>query len=333
MPRIKKPFFRNQRNTWYARFEGKVISLGVVGHKNEKDAIKAWHQLMANGPKTKQIASGAYKTVRDLFDGFIEDAEERLTNTSVSLYGRFLMPFARRHGKCSPTDVNAKQVHAFANRPTWANTTRHMAITTIATAFRWGKVPLEGLRIPPKESKGMEAIISEEDAQAIIQLAQGDMSHLLRFLWLTGCRPSEAMSLKKEMVDLKNSIIVLKDHKTVRTTKKARYIYLSPESKVLVEEQMQKNSEGELFKNAKGKPFSLKAAVKNIWRFNKKLGTKITLYGFRHSFATEGLARGLPDSHVAELLGHTSTKMLHAHYSHLGAKASLMREAATKVRQ
>ena len=39
-------------------------------------------------------------------------------------------------------------------------------------------------------------------------------------------------------------------------------------------------------------------------------------YGYRHGFATDAAA-GVPDAQVARLLGHSSTVMLHRHYSHL----------------
>jgi integrase len=55
-------------------------------------------------------------------------------------------------------------------------------------------------------------------------------------------------------------------------------------------------------------------------------------YGYRHSFATDALAKGVPDTQVAELLGHSGTAMLHRHYSHLTARAKTLREALNRVR-
>jgi hypothetical protein len=40
----------------------------------------------------------------------------------------------------------------------------------------------------------------------------------------------------------------------------------------------------------------------------------------------------LPEAHVAELLGHSGTAMLHKHYSHLGTKAAALRAALGRVR-
>jgi integrase len=64
----------------------------------------------------------------------------------------------------------------------------------------------------------------------------------------------------------------------------------------------------------------------------EKAGLKAIAYGYRHGFATDALANGVPDAQVAELLGHSGTAMLHKHYSHLTARSQVLREALGKVR-
>ena len=61
-------------------------------------------------------------------------------------------------------------------------------------------------------------------------------------------------------------------------------------------------------------------------------GVKITAYCLRHTFATDALANGVPDAHVAELLAHEGTAMLHRHYAHLGARAKALRDALDRIR-
>ena len=51
-----------------------------------------------------------------------------------------------------------------------------------------------------------------------------------------------------------------------------------------------------------------------------KLDCSGIMYGFRHSYATEMLKRGVPEAHVAQMLGHKSTAMLSKHYSHLSSE-------------
>ena len=93
---------------------------------------------------------------------------------------------------------------------------------------------------------------------------------------------------------------------------------------------------GPLFRRASGRAFPEAYYLPRLLRsLRKKLGLPVTLtpYSYRHGFATDALARGVPDAHVAELLGHTSTAMLHRHYAHLGAKAVVLMESLRAVHE
>lgn len=46
-------------------------------------------------------------------------------------------------------------------------------------------------------------------------------------------------------------------------------------------------------------------------------GTAITMYGMRHSFASNLLIRNVSDVKVARWMGHRDTRMVHMHYGHL----------------
>ena len=67
-------------------------------------------------------------------------------------------------------------------------------------------------------------------------------------------------------------------------------------------------------------------------KLKKAAGVKAMAYGYRHTFATDALVKGLPDAQVAALLGHSSTTMLHKHYSHLMSQAGVLRSASAMVR-
>ena len=334
MPRISRPFYRLQKDCWYARINGKVKSLGVFGTKKTRKAFAAWLKLLAENEKSSTRPPHRDSiSLLELTNHFLADAQGRLRPSTHRFYLRFLQPFASKYPSRKATQISAAHIHAFANKPTWSSSTRHDAITTINTMLRWHGIKMNGLQIPPKESKGMSSVIPEEQAKKLINAARGDMGKLLHFLWLTGCRPSEALNLQAEMVDLKHSLIVLKEHKTSRMTRRPRIIYLSPEAKSHLKEQKERYANGFLFRSGNGKPYTLNNANNILWRLNRRLGTKATLYGFRHSFATDGLANGVPETHMAELLGHKSTRMLSLHYSHLGAKPKAMMAAVAMFRK
>jgi integrase len=110
-------------------------------------------------------------------------------------------------------------------------------------------------------------------------------------------------------------------------------VYLPPEITALLQKQRERYPYGPLLRNSYGNPWTGDAIVKAMAKCRKRAGLlgKVA-YGFRHSFATDALERGVPDAQVAELLGHSGTSMLHAHYSHLGARAKALREALSHVR-
>ena len=332
--RKSHPWFRASKNTWYVTLEGSKVSLGVHGEENEAEAIKAWHRLMSEGKPIKKPKS---LTVKDLIIGFLSDSEERVKANSQFFYERFLKPFVKAFGKSMADTLTPLQVEKYSRKPTWSNSTRHNCLGTIVTAFRWAEKerlieanPLKGLRFPPKESAGLEMVISESNYQRLLDATEGDFQKLLQFLWHTGCRPSEGMNLSVEQIDLASDSLVLRKHKTAHKGK-ARVIYLSDEARELLKAQSQRHRTGCAFQSLTGKSFSLNNVVNRLHRLSRKLKARFTAYGFRHSYATRALSNGIPDATVAALLGHSGTTMLHKHYSHLTSNSRLLLDAAKRV--
>src|SRR5262249_38622605 len=106
----------------------------------------------------------------------------------------------------------------------------------------------------------------------------------------------------------------------------------APETVELLKGQAEQYGSGPLLRNGRGNPWTPKAIAWALLKLRERAGVKAIAYGYRHTFATDGLANGLPETHVAELLWHGSTAMLHRHYAHLTAKADLLRTAAALVR-
>jgi len=122
-------------------------------------------------------------------------------------------------------------------------------------------------------------------------------------------------------------------HKTAHKGQQ-RIIYLTPELVSLCKELAAKHPEGALFRTTTGLPWCHTCYLaEKVRALRKRLGIRgVMPYGYRHSFATDALANGVPDAQVAELLGHSGTAMLHRHYSHLTARARTLKEALERVR-
>jgi integrase len=125
--------------------------------------------------------------------------------------------------------------------------------------------------------------------------------------------------------------VVLHEHKTDGTGK-PRIIFLNTEVCELLKEQTKLFPTGALLRSNKGKAWTQRNITQAMRRLKRKAKVNAIAYGYRHSFATDALANGVPDATVAALLGHSSTAMLHKHYSHLTARADVLRKAASMVR-
>ena len=133
-------------------------------------------------------------------------------------------------------------------------------------------------------------------------------------------------------MDLKNGVALLCDHKTADTSGKPRLIILTPTAKDLLAAKVDEIPGGELLRNERGSRWTKGGIGLAVRRACRKAGVSVIAYGYRHTYATNALAKGVPDATVAALLGHSSTTMLHKHYSHLTSQAGVLRSASAMVR-
>jgi integrase len=210
----------------------------------------------------------------------------------------------------------------------------------VATLFRWGVrsrlVPFDavaGVRRPPKASRGAKAVLTAEQAGRLLAAASPAFRVLLRILWLTGARPGEVARLTAADVDVVNCVAVLAEHKTAEKTGRTRVIHLPAEAVSVLGRLAEAYPTGPLLRNSRGGAWTGWAVVKAMEAAREKAGLPDAIaYSMRHTLATDALVKGVPDAHVAELLGHAGTAMLHRHYAHLGAKARVLRQALGSVR-
>jgi integrase len=333
---MARAWFRESKQTWYCTLDGQKRSLGVKGRDNEAEAVGAWHRLMAGLQEKKKPK--AEPTVAEVVKGFLADADGRVKRNTFEGYLFFLLPFSQKHGKLKASALSAFLAEAYCRKPTWGDNTRANFLGTLTTAFKWAerarlidKTPIVGLKRPPKASRGVEAVIKRDDHTRLLEAAGERFKPFLMMLHLTGARLGEVRAITAENFDAEGGMVQLKEHKTAYKGK-SRTIYLCPEAVAVLLGQKAKYGSGFLFRSRFGLPWTKTAVVSAMGRLQRRLGVKATAYGYRHTFATEALANGVPDAQVAALLGHSGTAMLHKHYSHLTGQARALREALGKVR-
>ena len=333
MARRSTPWFRAGRGEWFTTINGRQVPLGVRDPADEAAALAALEVLLA-ALKTK--AKDPPPVWADRVGQFLAAKAAQVKPrpvkpVTVAGYRKYLTIFLALHGTESDPTADGVEQAIVRHRPGWSDNSRRNYLAAVELFVRWCGRPL-ALSKPARESAGAAVVVSEPTYHMAVGAARGDLRPLLVFLWNTGARPSEACGLTAELVDWSAGTATLKEHKT-RGKGKTRTIYLSAAALDVLKAQRSRHpAEGDLlFPNRAGRKWTAPNLAKAMWRLSARIGRRCVVYGFRHSYATRALEKGLPDVQVAALLGHGTTRMLHAHYSHLTANARLLREAAEKV--
>jgi integrase len=99
-----------------------------------------------------------------------------------------------------------------------------------------------------------------------------------------------------------------------------RIIYLNPKAMKITTNALENVGSGPLFRNRAGNPWHPWAVNCQFTRLQERIGRRLCLYVFRHSFATRMLTAGVDPMTVATLLGHADTSMLGKVYQHLAQR-------------
>jgi integrase len=334
--KVPQPWYRESKGAWYVCVGGKQHCLG----KDRAKAFSRFHRLMA-----RQGEGGASVdpnlTVEQLVTLYLADVGRRIQANTLRVTRGFLDTFARKHGKLRAHMVRPFHVEAWVqDHPRWNATTEGLAKNRVVMLFNFAvqqgllaSNPVRGIRKPPQRSRGTQALITPEQHGKLLGAAEACFRNVLLALHQTGARPGEVTSVTAQELDAQRGVWVLTRHKNAGKGK-ARIVFLTPELVALCQELAAKYPEGPLFRTQRGTPFGWCGLSKRMAWLRQRLGlpATITPYGYRHTFATDALASGVPDAQVAELLGHQGTAMLHKHYAHLTARARALRASLDHVR-
>ena len=347
---VDGPWFRVSKGTWYVTTDdGLAVSLKVRGRGAKQEAMAAWHRLMTGGssqaparppqdPPAGEVRPKCV-TVGEVVSAFLREAESRVSPDAHRGYGKFLKPFVLALGKRDADGLTAEDVDRFlTQRTTWGATYKAGFHATASQMMRWavakghasGNV-LDGVKKPRKQSRGAKATLTAEEHRRLLDFADAETKDLLAVLWATGARPSEVAGITSAMVRAsRDGVIVLEEHKTSHKGKQ-RHLILSGEAWAIVQRRAVERT-GLIFRGQNGR-LTATAIGLRMTRLCRKAGLRHCIpYGYRHSYATDALANGVPDATVAALLGHCDTSMIHRHYSHLSARTQTLQAAALQVR-
>jgi integrase len=299
--------------------------------------------VMSDGLATGKPALPKVTTVQDVSDRFLRDADGRIKAETVRVYRHHLDHIGEKFGSRPAESLTVDEVEKYVrNTPEWTDTYRSNILGTLVSAYKWGaerakiisRNVLTGIKKPKKASRGVSSLIPVEVHTAICAVANPFFRSYLELLWYTGARPAEIACLIADHVDLEQAVCRLDDDHKLAHLGKVRLILLCPEAVAILKKRIAACPSGLLFPGEDGEQMTAKAIDGRLRRLCVKAGVKHSIpYGYRHSFGTDALVRGIPDATVAALLGHCGTAMLHKHYSHLTSRIQELRAEAAKVKK
>ena len=158
----------------------------------------------------------------------------------------------------------------------------------------------------PKLEKKLPTVLTKEEIKKLLNAAENPKHKLLiEFLYSSGLRVSECVSLKIDDLDLAEKIGKIKHGKG----KKERYIILSDNLIQHLQNYIptKKDNSTYIF-SIKNRPITIRQAQKVVKEAAKKAGIKkrVFCHALRSSFATHLLEAGTDIRIIQELLGHSN---------------------------
>lgn len=319
------PRYWKSRKGFYCTASGQQVLLaaGEDTPENRTLAHEAYHRLMLSGRELSPSLK-------------VRDAVGPVRRTSL-LYFR---QFQARFGEFVFSRLSREAVLLWVDsRKTWNESTKGFVCLTITAAANRnlgrGKHNLTNLCSKYRcgvRGEDPSCLMTKESLFKLLEVAPPHVKIALEFLYGTGCRPSEALSLEARHYEGRLGAFVLPKHKTSKKTSRKRVIYLPKDLEEKLLPLMELNPEGPLLRNSRGRRIRPEKLQEWVWRWAKKLHLgPVTIYTLRHLFGTEFLLRGGTLSILAELLGNT-VKVVAKHYSHIGEHSRELLDEVRKFR-
>jgi integrase/recombinase XerC len=176
--------------------------------------------------------------------------------------------------------------------------------------------------IYPRLDKPLPKFLTEDQVKKVLELPDKNKllglrdKAILEFLYSTGARVSEMVSLKRDELDLIGGVV-----KVSGKGKKERLLPLGEPAIESIRQYLlnRKDNQRALFLNKNNKPLKDRGVRFIISKYikNAALSLDVSPHVFRHSFATHLINHGADLRSVQELLGHSSisTTQIYTHIS------------------
>lgn len=341
MARTPKGSYHPKRKLWYVTLWGKQRVLAKGPKKEtEAEARAELRRLIQVGKPVEASQEKSRPTLSTLAGFYLTHVQRENDPATYANYNKYISDFVTTTGRTVPSDtIRPHHVDAWLARRTLGPTTRAFRISIIKGLYRWSKRrgylaadPLAEMEKPTSLIRDL--VLTPAQADDVADAATDQEFHdLLLALRETGARPGEIYTLTCERVDFKSGTWTVKNKTRRKTGEPWRTVYLS-QPMVELSRRLVLGQEGLVFRNSWRAKWTDGCVRMRLARIRERLGfgPEITAYAYRHLYCTEALMRSVPPATVAELMGHTSLKMVMRVYSKLKTQTEHLREAAKQAR-
>jgi integrase len=274
---VPKPFYRKSRDTWYVEVDGRQINLG----KDREAAFQRYHAIMAAPPEvrpTRVMGTGDGLKVTELFDRFLDWVKQHRSPDTYVWYQYRLQRFADRFPDLTVEQLRPFHVQEWVDSfPDHSPTTTRNYMRSVKCCFKWGqtlgyidKNPIQHISIPASQPK--DVYVPPEEFAALVAISRDQsFRDLLEVTYDTGCRPQESLRIEIRHIDLKNQRWVL-PRSEAKGKQAPRIVYLNDKSVAIMQRLIGNRTEGLLFLNSRGKPWTTSAVNCAFQRIQHRMG-------------------------------------------------------------
>ncbi|HUY89404.1 MAG TPA: tyrosine-type recombinase/integrase [Pirellulales bacterium] len=257
MARTPKPWYWQERGSWYVTIRGVRHNLG----SDRTQAHQAFHALMSK-PAPKPAARADY--VAAVVDRFLDWVEKNRAPDTYVWYQSRLQLFVTRYPDLTVEELRPIHVQEWIDSFDGSPGTKRNYARTIQRAMRWAAQmgcidanPIADFRKPKGGTRS--TVLSREEFDELLSLTRSDeFRELLTFAWETGARAAECLAVERRHVDLEGSRIVfpVEEEKMERAP---RIIYLNEAAMAVISKLCLRHPKGTLFRNNNGAPWTTDA--------------------------------------------------------------------------
>jgi integrase len=328
MARPGKPWLH--RGRWVAKIGGVLVTLGT-------------EEAAARAEFARRTGQRLPVTVADVcarYLAWIDSRGSDLSPVTHEIYHQHTRAAVAGMGSVLVSELRGIDVLDWlAGRKDFSTSTRAAYGRQLRRVLRWAcgvglidRDPLDRCPLPTIQARKLA--ITDDDARAVLAAIKQQQFHdLISFLWLTGCRPSEAFQLRSTDIDKAGNVVYLQLHKTARKTGRPRCIPLCEAASQILSRLISTAPPGlPLFRNRDGRPWALSQVSCRLRYLAAHCGApRVTAYSFRSLWATQASLAGVPQTVAAACLGN-SPRVLSKHYDQTAGRLDALTAAARKVR-